>query len=47
VQKTLEEALHSYNETMGLVFDVHVDPEMCYVRHETGKPLEIATVLTL
>jgi hypothetical protein len=47
VQQTLEEALHSYNETTGLIFDVQVDPEMCYVKHEAGKPLGIATVLTL
>ncbi|PNF21731.1 hypothetical protein B7P43_G10364 [Cryptotermes secundus] len=47
VHQALEEALHGYNETTGLIFDVHVDPDMCYVKHETGKPLETATILTL
>lgn len=47
VHQALQEALHNYNGTTGLIFDVHVDPEMCYVKHETGKPLGTATVLTL
>lgn len=47
VQQTLVEALHNYNQTIGLSFDVHVDPEMCYVKRETGNPLSSGTVITL
>jgi hypothetical protein len=47
VHQALEEALHSYNGTTGLIFDMHVDPEMCYFKHEIGKPLGRSTVLTL
>jgi len=47
VQQTLVEALHKYNQTIGLSFDVHVDPEMCYVKHEKGNPLSSGTVITL
>ena len=47
VQQTLVEALHNYNQTIGLSFDVHVDPEMCYVKHATGNPLSSGTIITL
>ncbi|GFG33259.1 hypothetical protein Cfor_03997 [Coptotermes formosanus] len=47
VQKTLVNALHDYNETTGLSFDVHVDPEMCYVKQETRTLLSFGTVITL
>jgi hypothetical protein len=47
VQQTLVDALHDYNETTGLSFDVHVDPEMCYVKQETGTTLSFGTVITL
>lgn len=47
VHQTLMEALRNYNETIGLIFDVHVDPEMCYVKQKPGSPLGAPTVFTL
>jgi hypothetical protein len=47
VEQTLVEALQEYNETTGLTFYVHVDPEMCYAKHETEHLLGTATVFTL
>lgn len=47
VEQTLVQALQDYNETTGVRFDVHVDPDMCYVKEETRHPLGTATVCTL
>ncbi|PSN54851.1 hypothetical protein C0J52_12407 [Blattella germanica] len=47
VQQSLVDALQDYNETIGVSFDVHVDPEMCYTKSDAEKSFSIPTLCTL